>query len=88
MRHGGAGLICIFAYAGFPVKLSPGTIPVDHRNCLYRSDRHAEWKHVFRLLPWKTITWHSFQFDVTMIPAIGTGAFLGIWLVDLFPERA
>jgi len=37
---------------------------------------------------WKTINWESFIFDVLMIPGIIFGAFLGIYLVKLFPERA
>ena len=37
---------------------------------------------------WKTINWESFLFDVVMIPGIIAGAFLGIYLVKLFPERA
>lgn len=37
---------------------------------------------------WKTITVQSILFDVLMIPAIALGAFLGIWLVKFFPERA
>ena len=37
---------------------------------------------------WKTINWESFIFDVLMIPGIIGGAFLGIYLVKLFPERA
>jgi len=36
---------------------------------------------------WKTITVSSFLLDVLMIPAIAAGAFLGIWLVRLLPER-
>ena len=36
---------------------------------------------------WKTITLDSFILDVLMIPAIAAGAFLGIWLVRMFPER-
>ena len=36
---------------------------------------------------WKTITWTSFRLDLLMIPAIAIGAFLGIWLVKLLPER-
>lgn len=42
----------------------------------------------FHIAVWKTITWHSFLFDVMMIPAIAVGAFLGIWLVRFFPEKA
>jgi uncharacterized membrane protein YfcA len=36
---------------------------------------------------WKTITLNSFLLDVMMIPAIAAGAFLGIWLVRLLPEK-
>ncbi len=37
---------------------------------------------------WKTITAESFILDLFMIPAIATGAFFGIWLVKLLPEKA
>jgi uncharacterized membrane protein YfcA len=37
---------------------------------------------------WKTITWPSFLFDLLMIPVIAVGAFLGIWLVRMLPEKA
>jgi len=36
---------------------------------------------------WKTITVDSFLLDVLVIPAIAAGAFLGIWLVRLLPEK-
>jgi uncharacterized membrane protein YfcA len=36
---------------------------------------------------WKTITTESFLLDVFMIPAIAAGAFLGIWVVKLLPEK-
>lgn len=36
---------------------------------------------------WKTITWTSFSFDVLMIPALATGALLGIRIVKLIPEK-
>ncbi|MEA3462923.1 MAG: sulfite exporter TauE/SafE family protein [Bacteroidota bacterium] len=36
---------------------------------------------------WETITMKSFTLDVLMIPAIAAGAFLGIWLVRLLPEK-
>ena len=36
---------------------------------------------------WKTITVESFLLDMMMIPAIATGAFFGIWLVRLLPEK-
>ena len=36
---------------------------------------------------WKTITMNSFLLDLLMIPAIAVGAFLGICLVRLLPEK-
>ncbi len=36
---------------------------------------------------WKTITVQSFVLDLLMIPAIAAGAFTGIWLVRLLPEK-
>ena len=36
---------------------------------------------------WKTITMNSFLLDLLMIPAISAGAFLGIWVVRLLPEK-
>jgi uncharacterized protein len=36
---------------------------------------------------WKTITLNSFLLDILVIPAIAAGAFLGIWLVRLLPEK-
>ena len=36
---------------------------------------------------WNTITVNSFLLDLLMIPAIAAGAFLGIWLVRLLPEK-
>lgn len=36
---------------------------------------------------WKTITSHTFVLDLLMIPAITAGAFAGIWLVKLLPEK-
>lgn len=42
----------------------------------------------FHVVVWKAITGPSFLFDVLMIPAIAAGAFLGIWLVRFFPEKA
>lgn len=36
---------------------------------------------------WNTITKSSFLLDIMMIPAIAAGAFLGIWLVRLLPEK-
>ncbi|MCK4879050.1 MAG: sulfite exporter TauE/SafE family protein [Bacteroidales bacterium] len=36
---------------------------------------------------WKTITMNSFVLDLLIIPAIASGALLGIWLVRLLPEK-
>ena len=36
---------------------------------------------------WHTISLSTFTLDVLMIPAIAAGAFLGIWLVRLLPEK-
>lgn len=36
---------------------------------------------------WKTITAQTILLDVLMIPAIAAGAFMGIWLVRLIPEK-
>jgi uncharacterized membrane protein YfcA len=41
----------------------------------------------FHIFSWKTITTQTFMLDVMMIPAIAAGAFLGIYLVKLFPEK-
>jgi len=41
----------------------------------------------FHVWSWKTITLDSFLLDVLLIPAIAAGAFLGIWLVRLLPEK-
>ena len=40
------------------------------------------------IVVWETINLETVLFDVMMIPAIALGAFLGIRLVKLFPERA
>lgn len=36
---------------------------------------------------WKTISLNSFVLDLMVIPAIAAGAFFGIWLVRLLPEK-
>ena len=41
----------------------------------------------FHVFSWETINLHSFILDGMMIPAIAAGAFLGIYLVRLFPEK-
>ena len=37
---------------------------------------------------WENITWPSFSLNLLMLPVIGIGAFLGIRIVKLFPEKA
>lgn len=37
---------------------------------------------------WENITWQSFSLNLLMLPVIGIGAFLGISIVKLFPEKA
>ncbi len=41
----------------------------------------------FHIWAWETITWQSFQLDLTLIPFIGLGAFVGIKLVKKIPEK-
>lgn len=36
---------------------------------------------------WKTITLETFLFDLMQIPAIAIGAFLGIQIIKVFPEK-
>ena len=42
----------------------------------------------FQVFVWKNITWHTMGFDLLMLPAIALGAFLGIKLVNMLPDRA
>lgn len=37
---------------------------------------------------WDNITWPSFSLNLMMLPVIGIGAWLGIKIVKLFPEKA
>lgn len=37
---------------------------------------------------WENITWKTFSLNLVMLPIIATGAWLGIRLVRLFPEKA
>lgn len=37
---------------------------------------------------WDNITWPSFSLNLLMLPVIGIGAWLGIKIVKLFPEKA
>ncbi len=41
----------------------------------------------FHIFVWETISWDTFQFDLMAIPVILLGAWLGIKLVKLFPEK-
>ena len=41
----------------------------------------------FHIFSWETISRQSIILDITMIPAIAVGAFLGIYLVKLIPEK-
>ena len=36
---------------------------------------------------WHNITWQTFQFDLMLLPAIALGAWVGISIVKLIPER-
>jgi len=40
----------------------------------------------FHVWMWKTITWKSFLLDLSMLPLIIVGAFLGIWIVKKLDE--
>jgi len=40
----------------------------------------------FHVWMWKTITWDSFLLDLTMLPLIILGAFLGVWIVKRLSE--
>ena len=42
----------------------------------------------FHIFSWKTINWNTFLLDITMIPFIGLGAFLGIVSVRKMEDRA
>ena len=42
----------------------------------------------FHILVWKTISWDSFSFDLVLLPVIAIGAFMGVYVVKIIPERA
>jgi uncharacterized membrane protein YfcA len=42
----------------------------------------------FHILIWKTITWESLSFDLVLLPIIAVGAFMGIYIVRIIPEKA
>ena len=44
-------------------------------------------KFPLHLFIWKTISWSSLRIDIITLPAIALGAFLGIWLVKVIPEK-
>ena len=44
-------------------------------------------KFPLHLFVWKTISWPSLTLDLMTLPAIALGAFLGIWLVKIIPEK-
>ena len=41
-----------------------------------------------QLFVWENISWSSFSLNLLMLPIIGVGAWLGIRVVKLLPERA
>ena len=45
-------------------------------------------KFPFHIWVWETITWQSFLLDLTGLPAIALGVFIGIRVVKLIPEQA
>ena len=42
----------------------------------------------FHILIWKTIYMDTFLFDVALLPVIAIGAFMGVYIVRIFPEKA
>lgn len=45
-------------------------------------------KFPFHIWVWETITWQSFLLNLTGLPAIALGIFIGIRVVKLIPEQA
>ena len=41
-----------------------------------------------QIFVWDNISWDTFSLNLTMLPIIGIGAWLGIIIVKLFPEKA
>lgn len=39
-------------------------------------------------LVWDNITWHTFSLNLLMLPVIGIGALIGVWIVKRLPEKA
>lgn len=44
-------------------------------------------KFPLQVFVWDNISWASLTIDLFILPAIALGAFLGIWLVKIIPER-
>ena len=42
----------------------------------------------FHIVSWRTITWDTFLLDLTTVPFIAVGAYLGITIVKKIPDRA
>lgn len=42
----------------------------------------------FHILVWETIYMDTFLFDLVLLPVIAIGAFMGIYIVKIFPEKA
>ena len=42
----------------------------------------------FHILIWGTIYVDTFQFDLVLLPVIAIGAFMGIYIVKVIPEKA
>lgn len=40
-----------------------------------------------QIVAWKNITWQSIRFDFVLLPAVALGAWLGIQLVKLLPDK-
>jgi uncharacterized membrane protein YfcA len=41
-----------------------------------------------QIFVWDNISWDTFTLNLSMLPIIGIGAWLGIIIVRLFPEKA
>lgn len=44
-------------------------------------------KFPLHIFVWQTISWSSLTLNIMILPAIALGAFLGIWLVKIIPEK-
>lgn len=42
----------------------------------------------FHVWGWKTVSWNTFLLDLTVVPVIAVGAYLGILVVRMLPENA